>query len=470
MEELWPWLLAVSLALLTYLFLLRKTSQLPSNVIPGLPPTDPVRGNLSDIGNSGTMNDFQQRYHAKFGGVFSFWYGDTQVVSVADPSYMRDINHLETRPWLLFKFAEEWLGKKSTQFSNGPDHWRRRKSYMDPAFGIRAIEQYEQEILKIFTEECFPAWRLSSGQSQDLKQLCLSTSIKTISQVAFGDMKANPQFIDNFLHCYNVIWDHIFAGFRGLPSPIPEAEFKARLNEMRQVCRDIVEARRKTGLFESFRFIDLLLKEGDEELIPCEMISFFVGGFHTTGFTLVWSLYFLAKYPHEQDRLVREIQGNIPSSQPVITSKDINADRFPTLINFVDETLRMGRMGPFTARVCETGDVKLHDGKVIPRGTPILQSLGLILAAEGVWKDAGEFFPDRFKERVDPMAFMPFGGSGKRICPGRTLLYTEVYIFLANLLRHFSVSFPPGFDSRVERVVGIVTNMKSDPPIVLTQR
>jgi len=470
MEEMWPWLVAAVVGVATLLYLSRKQPTSLQHQIPGLPPSDPVKGNLGEVGELGTLNDFQQRYHAKFGGVFSFWYGDTQVVSIADPDYMRDINHLDTRPWLLFKFVEEWIGRKSTQFSKGADHWRRRKAYMDPAFGIRAIEQYEPELLHIFTEECFPQWREAAGRPQDLKQLCLGTAIKTISQVAFGDMKANPQFISRFLHCYNVVWDHVYAAVKGQPSPIPEAEYKACLGEMRQVCREIVAARRQSGLFEPFRFIDLLLKENDEDLIPCEMISFFVGGFHTTGFTLIWSLYFLAQYPVEQERILTEIQANIPASQSIITSKDIKTGKFSALLNFVDETLRMGRMGPFAGRICETADIKLHDGKVIPKGTPIFQALGLILASDGFWKDASEFFPDRFNSKIDPMAFMPFGGSGKRVCPGRTLLYTEVHIFLANLIRGFHVSFPPGFDSRVERVVGIVTNMKADPQIVLTQR
>ena len=61
------------------------------------------------------------------------------------------------------------------------------------------------------------------------------------------------------------------------------------------------------------------------------MISFFVGGFHTTGFTLIWSLYFLAKYPMEQERIWAEIQANIPISQAIITSKDISADKFSAI-------------------------------------------------------------------------------------------------------------------------------------------
>ena len=112
---------------------------------------------------------------------------------------------------------------------------------MDPAFGIRAIEQYEP---KIFTEECFPRWRELAGKPQDLKELCLGTAIKTISQVAFGDMKANPQFIQRFLHCYNVVWEHVYAAVKGQPSSVPEAEY---LGDMRQVCRDKVAARRQSG-------------------------------------------------------------------------------------------------------------------------------------------------------------------------------------------------------------------------------
>ena len=39
-----------------------------ANPIPGLQPSDPAKGNLGDVGELGTFDDFQQRYHTKCGG------------------------------------------------------------------------------------------------------------------------------------------------------------------------------------------------------------------------------------------------------------------------------------------------------------------------------------------------------------------------------------------------------------------
>eukprot|EP00039_Didymoeca_costata_P015221 m.254833 g.254833 ORF g.254833 m.254833 type:complete len:61 (+) comp16178_c1_seq19:211-393(+) len=44
--------------------------------------------------------------------------------------------------------------------------------------------------------------------------------------------------------------------------------------------------------------------------------------------------------------------------------------------------------------------------------------------------EPGVFNPDRFlpenKKKIASMAYIPFGFAGKRVCPGKTLAYTEV--------------------------------------------
>ena len=454
--------------ILLYLLLRKPAKAVPT--IPGLSPRDPVKGNIVDIGAAGTMNAFQEKYHAKFGGIFSFWYGDKLVVSLAHPDYMKDIAHLDHRPGLLFEFVKDWIGPESIQFSNGEEYQRRKKTYVDPAFGYRAILQYEHEIVSIYFQEAFPAWRATAGQPQDLKKLCLSLAIKTITQVAFGNMQSSPTLIDTFLHCYNVIWSHVYSRVQGTESPVGEVEYRKKLEEMRGMCREMVESRKKANISEPYRFIDLLTKGENPDLIASEMISFFVGGFHTTGYTMIWVLYYLARHPQEQDRVRAALDAHIPKSQVYVSSRDLPIEKFKVLYNFVEETLRLGQMAPFAARVSEHADVKLYDGKVIPRGTPIIQALTIMGTSPGLWPDAMEFLPDRFNSEIDPSSFMPFGGSGKRICPGRTLLYTEMYSFIGNLLRNFTVSFPPGFDARVERISAVITNTKDDLFIVLTPR
>ncbi len=45
--------------------------------------------------------------------------------------------------------------------------------------------------------------------------------------------------------------------------------------------------------------------------IVSDVISFFVGGFHTSGYLLTWLLWYLASNPASQDKLLDELQREV---------------------------------------------------------------------------------------------------------------------------------------------------------------
>jgi cytochrome P450 family 20 subfamily A len=46
----------------------------------------------------------------------------------------------------------------------------------------------------------------------------------------------------------------------------------------------------------------------DEEYVVSNAITMMVGGFHTTGNFLTWTLYYLAIYPHLQEKVFEEVK------------------------------------------------------------------------------------------------------------------------------------------------------------------
>lgn len=55
-------------------------------------------GNLPDISKAGSIAEFLEELHAKFGPIASFWFGKELTVSVASPELFKETSHLFDRP------------------------------------------------------------------------------------------------------------------------------------------------------------------------------------------------------------------------------------------------------------------------------------------------------------------------------------------------------------------------------------
>jgi len=243
-----------------------------------------------------------------------------------------------------------------------------------------------------------------------------------------------------------------------------EVEFNEAKNYFLQKIKEIIAVRRQRLGDDRKCFIDYLLADEEnvvsDEHICDEVITMFVGGFHTTGNLLTWTLYYLAKDQHVQQRLFDELVQTYDTEFPSFEQ----IDQMSYLSNIIDESLRLSVLAPWAARVSTDEEIVIC-GQTIPANTPIIQALGVVLQDEKIWPNPHEFNPDRFdqenKKKLPTLAFSPFGFAGKRICPGYRFAHYETNLFIAGIVRAFKVTLVDP-TSPVIPVHALVTSPKDE--------
>jgi len=173
-----------------------------------------------------------------------------------------------------------------------------------------------------------------------------------------------------------------------------------------------------------------------EECKISEIITFLVGGFHTTANLLCWLFYYICKHPSVQEKIRAEV--NTVARQGV-TCNDV--DKLTYTKQVMNETLRISCLAPYAGRFAHN-DMKIC-GYHIPAQTPIILALGAVLADDKLWNNPNVFDPDRFSKQNqkhrDVLQFVPFGFAGRRVCPGMAYAHLNVLLLVASIIQNFDV-------------------------------
>ena len=158
---------------------------------------------------------------------------------------------------------------------------------------------------------------------------------------------------------------------------------------------------------------------------------------------------------------VRRVAGE----KPVVEESDL-----PELLylkSTVKEILRRRPPGPLLLPHESIKEVSIG-GYDIPARTTVLVNARAIMTDASLWKDAGEFLPERFEDcsfqyMGKDLRFIPFS-SGRRMCPAVSLAIVSVELALANLLHCFDWSLPDGvgpLDVDISEVNGIILRLEN---------
>lgn len=159
--------------------------------------------------------------------------------------------------------------------------------------------------------------------------------------------------------------------------------------------------------------------------------SLLLAAYVTTGESMFWALYHLARHPDAQARARGEV---LAAPGPLV-------DAPPYLAAVLNESMRLFPPAWYIGRTTRR-DIRLG-GVEVPAGTQVVCSPFVLHRMPSLWSDPEQFLPERFLpgSNVAPRSFIPFG-TGPRACLGRVLSLMEMTSIVSATLAAFDLDLP----------------------------
>uniref|UniRef100_A0A336LZX9 CSON009395 protein n=1 Tax=Culicoides sonorensis TaxID=179676 RepID=A0A336LZX9_CULSO len=401
-------------------------------------------------------------------------YGDTYRVRIGPNLliFTRDVKIIESivnNPKFVksddYKLYEPWLGNGIVLASG--ERWHKMRKLLTPAFHFQILERFipiYQDQGKIFLRKIR---ELNENESINIVPWFHSFALDVIMESSIGVklgaqsdptskfVKANKDLLDKIalrfyypLYRFNFIWK-LSSHYKRVSNCI------SYINE---IVSKVINERRSNILNETSEklekqrpaLLDILLqgtiddKPLSNETICDEMKTFMMAGHETTGTTLSFITYMLAKYPHVQDEIYSELIKNyLDDCDKPLTIRDINSLAYLDCV--IKETLRLFPILPDGFKQCGE-DVKFGE-YFVPANTPIVTCIIGLHSYEKYFENPDEFNPERWKdemsaEKRNPYAYQPFS-AGLRNCIGQKFAMLEMKTLLIEILREYVIELSP---------------------------
>ncbi|KAK2916848.1 hypothetical protein Q8A67_001222 [Cirrhinus molitorella] len=224
---------------------------------------------------------------------------------------------------------------------------------------------------------------------------------------------------------------------------------KREIKGLVKVLQETLNPLDSRGLIDSFLIQKESIQESGEkdshfheQNLLNSVSNLFAAGTDTTGTTLRWGLLLMAKYPHIQDRVQKEIDQILSGRQPLSEDRK----NLPYTDAVIHEIQRLGNIIPLNLPHMTSCDVTFN-GYFLKKGTCVIPLLTSVLRDENEWETPNTFNPEHFLDEKGQLrkrdAFMPFS-AGRRMCLGESLARMELFLFFTSLLQHFRFTPPPG--------------------------
>lgn len=178
------------------------------------------------------------------------------------------------------------------------------------------------------------------------------------------------------------------------------------------------------------------LKAQTEDDIKWTALALFAAGTETTSATLTSFILAMIMFPSVQCKAQEEIDRVIGTDRlPTFDDKA----KLPYISRVVTEAYRWFPILPLGIPHYADEDI-LYEGYNIPKGASILPAIWGICHDPALYSNPADFDPDRYlspRNEPDPreVAF----GFGRRICPGRFLAESSIFISITHILAVFTI-------------------------------
>jgi cytochrome P450 len=338
-----------------------------------------------------------------------------------------------------------------TTLGEGPittdgEAWRVQHSLLAPLFARRRLRELEPLIADCVVQ-LLDAWQARSGTEVELMADCkrfafdvVSRGLLALDDPALADeLYANSATVDRL---ESVRIHYLAKRFRNasVGDGFTRSALVLALERLEELTYAVVDRRLQQheqvdDMLGAAITSDTVRAMGNDErrrFLRDIVATLLMAGYTTTGETLFWTFYLLARHPDVQQRAFNALPA-APDGTP--------APRFdapPYLGAVFNESLRLYPPVWFMGRITHRPlDVS---GETLATGTRLLCSPLILQQLPQLWPDAARFMPERFlpDAPTPPVqrAFIPFG-TGMHACVGRGLAMMEKAALVGSALRRF---------------------------------
>jgi cytochrome P450 len=411
----------------------------------------------------------------KYGGVVRVRFGPFHVYVLNSPDAIRDALVSQARKLekgLNFGRVKRLIGN-GLVMSEGESHHRQRR-LMQPAFHRAEITRYVHTMRDVAVPR-ISGWPEGGTLAFDreMRSITLTVLTRTLLSSDIGS-----EAVDEIERLLRVLLSELLA--KGITANVPglgwvptrsNRRFGAASRRLGAMLTDIIDGYRTAGA-DRGDLMSILMHARDDETgtamtsgqLRDEAMTLVIAGSETTGNTVAWACYLLARHPVIQERLQEE-------ADRVLADGDASYETLATMPftrAVLTETLRLYSPVWILPRKA-TADVELG-GHLIPTGSRIIFSPYALNRDPRLHRDPDHFNPDRWTNdytRTDLRAcFFPFG-QGIRNCIGEGFAWAEATLLLGAIAARWQLRLADG--ASVHPVISS-TLVPNELPIIVTGR
>lgn len=441
------------------IFLKKRYSFWSEKNIPG-PEPSLIYGNLYEMRKEAHMFA-HQRWAKKYGKVFGVFDFTKPKLIVADADLVKQMmvqdfsklanrrpdgfDHPLERKFSIVQEYDEWK-KSRTVFSSALSANKLKLMFNQTTDCSVKLKEYFDHLVSSGQGDNINAYEMFSKFTSDK----ISRSLLNVSII--DSYSASDDKMSDCLNNYVVLTK--FRRYIGLMLPgwfktaIHFSQFNIKALEYPiSLMQHILDERRKmpNDSMEN-DILKALLNSSDkhnmsEDNLRINLIGLYLAGQVSTCSALSYFVYTLAKYPHVQENLIKELEEFEKTGESLST--DSLSKHFPYLDAVLSEIQRLWPSSTFTERrVSSDGYTFSHEGKqyTVPKGTVVYFPIFVIHRDPDYYERPDEFDERRFlpenRQNLHPYAFVTFG-HGPRNCSGARMAINIVKSAILTIVKSY---------------------------------
>ncbi|RDX74626.1 Cytochrome P450 78A3, partial [Mucuna pruriens] len=389
--------------------------------------------------------------------LMAFSLGDTRVIVTCNPDVAKEILNSSVfadRP--VKESAYSLMFNRAIGFASYGLYWRTlRRIAANHLFCPRQIKASEHQRSQIATQL---VRALTNNHTLRLRQLLKKASLTNMMCSVFGQhytlldpnnqMEELGRLVDEG---YDLLGLFNWADHLPFLSHFDAQKIRFRSSNLVPLVNHFVTtiiAQHRARKTQTNRdFVDVLLSlSGPDQLSESDMIAvlweMIFRGTDTVAVLIEWILARMVLHPDVQSKVQEELDAVVGRSRAVAEDDVAALTYLPAVVK---EVLRLHPPGPLLSWARLSISDTTIDGYHVPAGTTAMVNMWAICRDPRVWKDPLEFMPERFVTTGGDADFSILGsdlrlapfGSGRRVCPGKTLGLATVNFWVASLLHEF---------------------------------